>query len=313
MFSIECLTKRFDEETARKLSSQYKFIVEDYFTFLCSIIDDEKLKNKFKAILNDTICYIVDKKTLIPRNLNGKDKSFFIPYRAVSFVREQFSSENNPNVEKIKNGIAIFFNEKNVGIICHEMNHAYAKPLEIIDQEGTVVKSGLLLQKQHNDKLKRITGDLLDEGITDAIAKYYHENYKDNLEEVCGPQSPYRAEYDTLTQVCEILLGKDLSNKSLLNAYFGDVEALKLFMSEFDEIMKEDNITFRDLLKSSWKYEDCIDGVNYSDVELTYYFSKYQIKKCKDKEQLEETKEWLLEKGINVDNLQKLRQMEMDK
>ncbi len=297
MFDTEKLTTKLPQKDYEILDLQLKILLKDYYSFLISKVDD-KTKEKLTQIYKDTTCYIVDRSNLIPRVLNGENKPFIIPARAVSFIRESTPDETESQLIHLKNGIALFYKEYMMGAFCHEMNHSFSKATEYRDVEGEVMKGGLNLSVIKNDKFVYLTGNLMDEGVTDAIAAYYYTSHADFIKEVFGNCPNYNCAYNSLRLPCEILLGKDLSNKMLLNAYFGDKEAMKAFEKDFDEVMKDEGIHFADILKTSFEYKDCIDGVNYTDRQLLYYFTKYQLNTCKNEQELQEKWQWLNEKGV---------------
>ncbi len=302
MFKTEKLTNKLSQQDYEILDLELKVILEDYFKFLTSKVDKktgEGLKQKY----NDTICYIADRSTPLPRTLNGENKSFILPARAVSFVRDSYADNSDPKLTHLKGGIALFYKEYMMGTLCHEMNHTFARASQFSDVEGGEIKEGLNLSVIKNDKFVYLTGNLMDEGITDAIAAYYYNSHADFIKEIFGSCPVYNCAYNSIRQACEILLGKDLSNKTLLNAYFGDKEAMQAFEKEFDEVMKDEGIHFADILKTSFEYKDCIDGVNYTDRQLTYYFSKYQLKTCSNEKELHEKMQWLNEKGVTEEFL----------
>lgn len=296
---IVCLTQELDEEQKAKQGKNYLKLLADYSEFVCGLVGEDT-KKKILKCQDDLICYIVDGGTQIPRSFDGVEKTFRMPSRAVAFVREE-KKEDSTNLKHLKQGLAVRYNEWNLGAICHEANHCFAKPLTFNDEEGEVVKLGLNLAKIENDKFVAKTGNLIDEGVTDAIAEYFYEE-KIRVKDTNLPE--YSTVYSQ-RKACSILLGKDLSNKKFLSAYFGDKEELFDFVEEFDEVMKDEGVKFRDVLKSDFDYNECIDGVNFRNEELTSIFSIYQLKKCKSDKELDETKKWLDELGVDCDVLLK--------
>ena len=295
MFKTEKLTSKMSQQDYEILDLEFKILLEDYVKFLTSKVD-EKTGKELRQKFNDTICYIVDNSTLIPRNIYGENKPFIIPHRADAFVRETIPDEAEPELLHLKSGIAIRHKEYMMGTFCHEMNHVFSGASQFRAVDGEVRKDGLRLKIIKNDDFVNLTGNLIDEGVTDAIAAYYYNSHSDFFKEIFGSFPEFSGGYDPTRKACEILLGKDLSNKTLLNAYFGDKEALEAFEKEFDSVMQDEGIHFSDLLKSSYEYRDWVDGVNYSDAQLTYYFSKYQLKICSNEKELQEKWQWLNEK-----------------
>ncbi len=297
MFKTEKLTSRMPDKDFEILDLQLKIILKDYYNFLTSKVDDQ-MKEKLSQVYDDMICYVVDRSNLIPRTLYGESKPFIIPHRADTFVRETIPDEVDPQLIHLKSGIALFYKEYMMGTFCHEMNHAFSGASQFSIAEDGVRKDGLKLRVVKNDNFVDITGNLIDEGITDAIAAYYYNTHSDFIKEVFDNCPNYSCAYDSLRSACEILLGKDLSNKKLLDAYFGDEKAMSAFEKEFDEVMKDEGIRFSDILKASFDYEDSVDGASYTDQQLRYYFSKYQLNTCKNEQELQEKWQWLKEKGV---------------
>ena len=306
MFEVQKLNQKLSNEEFETLELGLKLLVNDYSNFVVSLTSDSVIKEKIEQITNDMVCYVVEYSDTIPRNLLGTEKPFKLgqlPFSGVSFIRESVSEESDPNLVHLKQGIAILGFKCRLGIFCHEMNHAFSKALGYKNMEGEVYKEGLCLYVIENDKFRRLTGNMMDEGVTDAISAYYYNTHRDFFKKVFGSDSPYseNSAYDSMRDACEVLLGKDLSNQLLINAYYGDKNAMKTFEEQFDSVMKDEGVHFAEILKTGFDYKDCIDGVNFSDPQLKYYFSKYQLNMCKTEKERRETWAWLKEKGVTED------------
>ena len=277
--------------------------LEDYFNFILTLTDSQEIKNRMLKMNDDLICYVVDApgRTKIPRILEGDDRSFNLPHRAVAFVREQSAvTKDRERYYEFKFGFAYRKKETNPGAKFHELNHNLASQLSMKIADGEILKFGSNIQSLDivNDKFISKTGNFLDEALTDAIAKYYYEN---KCEKQDKPE--YQTEYrrSGMTLFAEILLGNDLSNKDLLNAYLGSPEDLNKFNKKFKE---RTNFNFERILKMDFNSSKSLDNENISIIELIKLSVIYRIKSAKTKETLESEIKFL--KSLNI--LEELKQ-----
>lgn len=296
-FNIINLITRSNNKQIESLNN----IADNYYNFILNLVTSKDIQKKITTIFHNMQCYIVDNQSLIPRNFNGKIYEFKLPNRAVSFISEQNYDKNDHNISYIKMGLAIRFGEKNPYIICHELNHCFSKPIQLVDDENLVLKFGFHLQKDQNNRFINISGTYIDEGMSDAIAKIYYEQVSNDL----AKSVPYDTHYTKcgITQACEILLGKGMSNKLVLNAFFGDMNDLNIFSTHFDKVMEKYHIKFMDLLKISHDKNYSINNVNFSYQEILYYFCMYQLNNCNNSQEREETMRWFKEKDIDLTSL----------
>lgn len=280
------LTKnQLSNEEWETYKNQVQKEFDDYFMFVSSLIDNNNTKEKINNTYKNIETFVVDRKsTLIPRYTNGRNDSFCLPYRAVAFIYNQNEIEDDEKLIKTTGGIAYLFQDNNLGTKIHELNHALSTPQLFYEKDNNVYKAGLRLgiYNKQSDTINRISGNLLDEGITDAIAKYYYDKYLVNKDSQAYPSTPY----SKINQAITIMLGKDLSNKLLINAYYGTYDDYQKFEQHFNNVMQGENINFQDLSKIDYKYENCIDGFNLSDDELMIIATKYRINQCENEEEL---------------------------
>lgn len=302
---MRTLTDRITPEESYDKMQKVDQLLALYNNFLASNINNEKILNKMATVYNNMEGYIVDRRSEIPRYFNGEYSPFTLPHRAVHFIREQGgSNEYNNYMDEVKHGIAIFFKEENPAAIIHETNHSYSGTTYFQNIEGGVYKSGLNIQVIENDEFVAKTGNIMDEGMTDAIAKYFYENNREDISKIYGQTPEYNTNYSGIARACEVLLGKNLSNKIFLDAYFGDINDLVNFQNHFDNVMKPENITFNDLLQADFSKTSKEGNVDYSDNGLLYYACQYQLRSCENEQQRSETLQWFKEKNIDFQSVQ---------
>lgn len=269
--------------------------LEDYFEFVERLIDRKDIKDRMRQMKNNLIVYIVDSnKTRIPRVLEGKDRSFVLPDRAAAFVREQsIEKKADGDCYLIKCGFAYRKNDYNGAIKFHELNHNLSRQLEIDIENGAISKSGTVISvlDLENDKFVDKTKNFIDECLTDAIAKYYYEKQ-------CKNDFEYGSEYSRqgMTLFGEILLGKDLSDKDALNAYFGTPVDLLKFETKF---YQKTGVDFRKILKQDYKYNQSLDGENMPTDQLLKLAIKYRLNCAENQEEKEDEARFLL--GIDFE------------
>lgn len=268
--------KKYKEETSKEF--------DDYFSFVLSLSGSEEIHEKMLKNYSNLEIFVTDsKKTLIPRFLCGNDRSFFNPHRAISFNYKQDRVNNNgKEIDKLTQGLSYRYDDKLKGIKYHELNHNLSNINEFEQVDGNIYKYGLRFFRfdANEDIITPITGDFINEGMTDAIAKYYYDKNK------LPDDVSYSNGYDNINQFMSILLGKDLSNQLLLNAYFGDMKDFAKFEKHFDEVMQGEKITFKDLCKMDINYANAIDGFFLDDDKLIIIACKYRINQCKTQEDL---------------------------
>lgn len=260
--------------------------LEDYFNFVLTLTDKQEIKDRMIKMKEDLICYVVDApgRTKIPRVLEGEDRSFILPVRAAAFVREQNIVENNDSkYYETKCGFAYRKKDSNPGIKFHEMNHNLSRQLSMQISDGEIMKSGTNIQilDLGNDKFISRTGNFLDEAITDAIAKYYYDKKYEKQE-----KPEYTSEYSRqgMTLFAQILLGENLSNKDLINAYLGSPEDLIEFKKKFKATT---NFDFGRILKMHWDGTKSIDNENIPIEELIKLAVTYHINSATSEVELE--------------------------
>lgn len=215
--------------------------------------------------------------------MEGEDCSFRLPNRAIAFVREQVSIQNNDTqYYEFKQGLAYRVQEiyKNTGTKFHELNHCISSQLSMINDYGEVYKSGTLIYSLVDDSFVNKTKNFLNEALTDAIAKHYYDNIYEHPD-----KTKYNGEYcrQGMTLFGQILLGENLSNTDLINAYLGNEVDLLKFETQFNEITGCD---FRKVLKMDLDTAKSIDGENIPIDELVKIAVSYRIF-CKHRRRIE--------------------------
>lgn len=206
--------------------------------------------------------------------MEGEDCSFRLPNRAIAFVREQVSIQNNDTqYYEFKQGLAYRVQEiyKNTGTKFHELNHCISSQLSMINDYGEVYKSGTLIYSLVDDSFVNKTKNFLNEALTDAIAKHYYDNIYEHPD-----KTKYNGEYcrQGMTLFGQILLGENLSNTDLINAYLGNEVDLLKFETQFNEITGCD---FRKVLKMDLDTAKSIDGENIPIDELVKIAVSYRV------------------------------------
>lgn len=282
-FKNLCQKPEYQDITA--WMNEQKQEMEEYINFVLSLTDRPDIKNRILKMKEDLICYIVDsKRPKIPRILTGNDCSFSLPYRAVAFVREQLEVvADDEKRYDIKCGLAYRIDDTNPGVKFHELNHNISQQLSMQVANGNIMKWGteILVYDLDNDKWIFRTGDFLCEALTDAIAKYYYEKKYETTD-----KSRYSGAYreQCVTLFGEILLGRDLSNKDLINAYLGDPEDLRKFVIKFSSVTGFD---FNQILKMSTNIQSSIDNVFISDMKLIKLAISYRINSATNEDELD--------------------------
>ena len=112
-----------DEWETYKKETSKEF--DDYFSFVLSLSGSDEISEKMLTNYNNLEIFVTDsKKTLIPRFLRGKDRSFFNPHRAISFNYKQDRVNNNgKEIDKLTQGLSYRYDDKLKGIKYHELNH----------------------------------------------------------------------------------------------------------------------------------------------------------------------------------------------
>lgn len=299
---ISLCIKEKNLEIAEWLKNEQQEL-EDYFNFILTLTDSQEIKDRMLKMNDDLICYVVDapRRTKIPKILEGSDRSFNLPLRAAAFVREQsVKMKDGEKYYETKCGFAYRKKDNNAGTKFHELNHNLARQLSMKIADGEIIKFGTNIQSLDitNDKFVSKTGNFLDEALTDAIAKYYYDK---KYEKQDKPE--YQTEYrrSGMTLFAQILLGSDLSNKDLLNAYLGSPEDLNKFNKKFKEIT---NFDFGRILKLDFDSSKSLDNENISIIELIKLSVTFRIKSAKTKEALESEIKFL--QSLNI--LEELKQ-----
>ena len=294
---------RYKEKTTTELNQ--------YFNFLLSLTDRDDIHEKMQKNFDSLECFILDsKRTLIPRIFNGKDGSFRLPHRAVAFTYKQESIGDPANKDdKITQGLAFRIDDPNKGVKFHEMNHSISNENSFKQVDRHIYKYGLRLEyyKEKDDSMYNLTGNLINEGVTDAISKYYYD--KQNYTDESGKCIPYTTSYDGINKAMSIMLGKDLSNKLLLNAYFGSMKDFDIFAKHFKDLMWKDDITFMTISKLDFSYSNTEDDVYFSDEELLLIACKYRINLAESINNLEDEYNFIKGFELNKDIKEKLTKL----
>lgn len=298
------LCQNYDAQKVAAYKAMQESEIKKYLEFVLSLVKDQKIIDKITTNFNNIVVYILDKmSTEVPRNFYGKNSPIKIA-RAAAFVREQIKNEANGVVfDTVTKGIGLRIQEKNQGAAFHELNHAIAGDPVAIQEEGALYKDGMVVAKLNlaQDKYEALTGNLINESLTDAISYHYYKQNNKRYADDKGNIIPYRTAYDSVRLFSTILLGENLSNQKLLNAYFGSVEDLKLFVQEFDSVVNQPNISFKEILKNSFEYKDNVGSITFSDAQLIRLACIYRANMCKTIEQLEKEEQFIKSVGIDIE------------
>ncbi len=298
------LCQNYDAQKVESYKAVQESEIRQYLEFVLSLIKEQRIKDKITTNFNNIVVYILDKMTTeVPRNFYGKNRPTKIP-RAAAFVREQIKNEANGVVfDTIIKGIGLRIQEKNQGAAFHELNHAIAGDSVAIQEEGALFKGGMKVAKLNlaQDKYEELTGNLIDESLTDAIAYHYYKQNNKRYTDDKGNIIPYRTAYDSVRLFSTILLGENLSNQNLLNAYFGSVEDLKLFVQEFDRVVNQPNISFKEILKNNFDLPNLGGGISFSDAQLIRLACIYRVNLCTTIDQLEKEERFIKSVGVDIE------------
>lgn len=271
-----CIEK--DQEVFADFKNTQLYRIQTYYQYLLNAIEDVNIKHKIKTNFDNLEVYIRDKQsTLIPRTYLGKDEEFNYAARAFAFQRD--ISEKNEYLY-VKPGLVINIKDKQLSAtLYHELNHIVGYQLTFKDESGYIYKLGTSLTRIEPDRNIDLTGNVLNEGITDALAEHYVKINKYSHPEITsyGPNP-----YDTSRLFSHVLLGNNCDNSLLLQAYFGEVKDLEQFQDHFNSVMKEDNVTFQQLLDMSFKHN--FNSTALNDLDAFSIACKYRYNLCKQNE-----------------------------
>ncbi len=301
MKNVIDLTNKMDNDQLQKLSYLHTKWAKRYYEFLLKYIKNDTIKDRMKHALNNTTEFFVEVGTTIPRTRDCRDASCPMPpHTSGVYVVQDITTNLESDGKKygtITPAIALLYDRlKWPDTFLHEITHVFSELLKFLSEENAVYKFGLSYSVRESNMFQSKSGNWLNEGLTDALASiFFDENYDEIVEDfgvkIINPskKKTYASGYDSHLPMKIMLL--DMSNELLINAYFGEKEDLRAFADDFDEVMKNENITFEELNKIN------NDDNSANPDKLLYYACRYALYKCKTKEarkkKIEEFKEIL--------------------
>lgn len=279
MKGIKDLVGKFDEETLSQKTSLCEKWLNKFYNFVLNHVSSPEVKKRMQHVYESLTIYITEQgKTRVPRYYNGEDYSFKMPYNGGVYfteICETKMGEDNHRYTYIIPAVAVASNLNQPKTFIHEISHAFSSAMKYLDEEGGTYKCGFHVSQISNDEFKAVSGDFLNEGMTEAVTKLFLvENFdelKQDFPAIKNPESngAYKSKY----AMYEMLDGGN--NKLLMDAYFGGVEEYQRFEKHFDELMKDEGITFKELNKlcfSTYTYE----GENSDLARLNKYANIYR-------------------------------------
>ena len=256
MQNIVDLTQTLEEETLSSQSLLYEKWTKKFYEFLLARVSSDAVKERMKYVYDNLSLFLVEEGTIIPRTRDGRDFSVPMPNRGGVYIVEDITTtldENKRLNAAIKPAVAIKPKGHSIATFIHELSHAFSSTMKYSDADGAFYKCGLDNKEMKNGEFENRSGDFLNEGMTDAIAKIFYDMHIEEIKQdfpkkqkIGKPKYNFPVGYDSIWPLMD-MLGEGLSNKLLMDAYFGGKEELLAFENHFDELMKDEGITFKEL------------------------------------------------------------------
>lgn len=276
MKGLKDLAGKFNEETLRQKTVLCEKWIEKFYNFVVSRVDNPEIKKRIRYVYENLTIYTATQgKTMLPSYYNGRNDSFTMNKPGLFFQEncETRIGEDNHSYTYVTPAVAIDSSLSQPATFLHETAHAFAYAMKYLDEEGGFYKGGLRIYQIHNDCFQSKSGNLLDEGMTEAITKLFlQENFEELSQDFPQMKSAEpKGAYNSTNVLYEMLDGGN--NTLLIAAYFGGVEEYRAFEKHFDEVMADQGITFKELNMYRWEVE-----ANDSEKmeKLNYYAKIYK-------------------------------------
>ena len=287
MKEVITLTEKVSKEDVERISSLHTKWIKKFHDYLIKFIKDDKIKERMNYVFENITEYIVEVGTIIPRTRDGRDFSIPMPKLNGAYVVKDITTkvEDGKECGIITPAVAVLYDKlTNPADFIHELAHAFSSMMKILFENGAIYKCGLNCEVYKDTGYKQANGDWLNEGLTDAIASLFFEENRVEIEKDCGfvpsrfiRKLSYPASYDSY-QAMKVMLC-NMSNELLVNAYLGDVEDMQKFAGDFDKVMQDECVTFKELNKIRNNDEGADKNL------LDYLACKYVLSKCKTLEE----------------------------
>ena len=288
MKEIKCLIDKFSKDKFERISTLHTKWMKKFCEFILKHIKEDRIKGRIEYVHDNIVEYVVEVGTTLPRTRDGRDFSCPMPNLQGVFIVQDITTkleEDGKTYAKISPAIAVLYNKlERPDTFIHEMAHAFSSTMKYLVEEGQIYKNGVEYSVRDCETFKKKSGDWINEGLTEALAGiFFDENIEElkkdfDLSPSFSTKKPeYHASYDSYIPM-KIML-RDMSNELLVNAYFGDKEDLQKFAEHFNEVMKDEQIDFKEFNK----YDNQDEGAHPH--ELLYLACKYVLNMCTTQEE----------------------------